>query len=333
MESLLPIIWYGIICMELGLYILLDGGNLGIGLLSLFPQSEKDRAAMLNFLGPIWNANETWLLVAAGTLFGAFPAVYAIGLNALYIPGMIIVVGLILRAVSFEFHAHSTLKKLWSRIFGVASALVVLGQGLALGGLIGGMKIVDGHFGGTLWDFATPLTGLITVGIFFSYLVLGYAHLIRDAEYVNTKETFPKILGAAAVTFIALFGATYLLPNTSYLFFERWTVAPSMYLLWADAAVIGLLSLMLAWDIFRKRHPEHIYFYCLAIFVAGSIGMLIGTYPYLVPGQVTIFEAASPDSTLSFMLWGIGPILPIILLYNYYLMKLFGRNRVGTGEY
>ncbi len=324
-NSLLPIVWYFIICGELALYILLDGANLGIGLLSLLPQQESERSHMLGILGPIWNANETWLLVAAGTLFGAFPAVYAIGLNALYVPGMIIVIGIIGRAVSFEFYAYATNKKVWGRVFGIASLIMVVGQGSALGGLLSGISIVDGHFGGTLWDFATPLTLLIAVGIFCGYAVLGYAYLIKEERYANKNESFSRILMYAGLTFIVLLLATFFLPETNYLFFVRWSTAPSKYALYAIAVAIGLVALMFGYDALRKRHPERLYYQCLALFLLGTTGMLVGTYPYLVPASVTIFDAASPASTLEFMLWGIGPLLPIILAYNWYLHRIFSR--------
>lgn len=147
-DAILPIIWFFIISGELALYAILDGANLGIGLLSLLPQPEDRRALMLHTLGPIWNANETWILVAAGSLFGAFPAVYSITLNALYIPGMIILIGVILRAVSFEFYDYSENKRLWGDVFGIGSLLAVIGQGLFFGGLLSGITIVDQHFAG-----------------------------------------------------------------------------------------------------------------------------------------------------------------------------------------
>lgn len=333
-DELLPIIWYCIICGELLLYILLDGANLGVGLISLFPQQEKERSHMLNVLGPIWNANETWLLVAVGTMFGAFPLVYSVGLNALYVPGVVVLIGLIGRAVSFEFHVYGRNKGLWTRLFGVASFVVVIGQGLLFGGLLSGIRVADGHFAGTLWDWATPLTALITIGISFGYLVLGYSFLIRRMKYDNTHETFDHILITAGATGLALVGATFLLPNINYLFFTRWTTAPTMYFLFVDAACIGLLVFGLLYNVWRKRNPAHIYYYCLGIFALGALGMLMGTYPYLLPPYVSIFDAASPANTLRFMLWGIGPLLPIILAYNYYISRIFqapGTRHHGEG--
>ena len=324
--SILPVIWYFLICAELALYILLDGANLGSGIVSLFPQKEAQRASMLSTLSPIWNANETWLLVAAGTLFGAFPEVYSIGLNALYAPSVVILIGLLLRAVSFEFHAYATNKALWTRVFGIGSLITAIGHGLLVGGLLSGITITDGHFGGTAYDWFTPLTFLITIGTVSSYVVLGYAYLIGRMKYENQQETFSRLVKTAGLTFIALLGATVFLPKTNYIFLTRWTTYPSMYYLAMIAFLIGIFSLLLAYYVIRKIHPERLYELCLSIFALGFAGMLIGTYPYMIPPTLTLFEAASPDNTLAFMLWGIGPILPIVLGYNYYLHKIFSNS-------
>jgi cytochrome d ubiquinol oxidase subunit II len=322
-DAILPIIWFAIICTELALYALLDGANLGIGMISLFPQPEKKRELILHTLGPMWNANETWLLVAAGSLFGAFPMVYSITLNALYIPGMIIVVGLILRAVSFEFYDYSDDKRLWGTAFGVGSLLTVVGQGCLFGGLLSGITVVNGHFGGTIFDWMTPLTLLIAIGFFFSYAVVGYAYLIKKTDYEITNEAFSRIITAALITFVSLLGATLYLPKTNYLFFERWTTAPTNTALFVLGVGIGIASILLGYFTVKRQHHELIYFLCLGIFALGYLGMLIGVYPYMLPPNLTLFEAASPASTLRFMLYGIGPLLPIIFAYNWYLAYVF----------
>lgn len=323
-DAILPIIWFVIICTELALYAILDGANLGVGMLSLLPQPEKKRSLIIHTLGPIWNANETWLLVAAGTLFGAFPPVYSIVLNALYIPGMIIVVGLILRAVSFEFYdVVDASKTLWGRSFGIGSLLTVLGQGMLFGGLLSGIPLVAGRFAGGPFTWATPLTLLITVGFFFAYAVVGYAYLIKRTDYELVNETFPRIAFAAAVTLIALLSATFVLPNTNYVFFERWGTAPASSILITIALLIAVSIITLAYTTIKRKNPALIYYLSLAIFAFGYLGMLVGTYPYMIPPNMTIFEAASPANTLRFMLYGIGPLLPVVLAYNWYLSHVF----------
>ncbi len=328
---MLPIIWFAIICTELALYALLDGANLGIGMLSLFPQPEQKRALILHTLGPMWNANETWLLVAAGSMFGAFPAVYSIMLNALYIPGMIIVVGLILRAVSFELYDFSEAKKFYGTTFGIGSLLTVIGQGCLFGGLLSGIKIVDGNFGGSTFDWMTPLTLLIAIGFFFAYTVVGYAYLIKKMHYELVHETFSRIALAAGGTLIALLGATIILPTTNYTFFERWTTPPASNILFLLAGGIIIAVMLLAYNTVKQKHHEQIYFLCLAIFALGYLGMIVGVYPFMLPPSLTLFEAASPTSTLRFMLYGIGPLLPIIFAYNWYLAFVF-KKEAKEGE-
>ena len=329
-DALLPIIWFGIICTELALYAILDGANLGVGMLSLFPQPEKKRSLIIHTLGPIWNANETWLLVAAGSLFGAFPLVYSTMLNALYVPGMVIVVGLILRAVSFEFHdVVDANKALWSKAFGIGSLLTVLGQGMLFGGILSGIPMAAGRFAGGPFTWATPLTLLITIGFFFAYAMVGYAYLIKRAHYEIKHETFSRISLTAAMAFVALLGATLVLPKTNYIFFERWTMSPTSSILFAIAGLIALAVILLTSVTMTHKHKGVIYYLCLAIFALGYVGMLVGTYPYMLPPVVTLFDAASPASTLRFMLYGIGPLLPIIFAYNWYLAYVF---RDGSKE-
>ena len=203
--------------------------------------------------------------------------------------------------------------------------LLVIGQVSALGGLLSGILITDGHFAGTLWDFATPLTLLIAIGIFCGYAVLGYTYLIKEERYANTRESFTRILTYAGLTGVALLLATLLLPRTNYLFFTRWSTPPSMYALYVIAAAIVLVACMFGYDAIRMRYPARLYYECLALFALGTLGMLVGTFPYLVPASVTIFDAASPAGTLTFMLWGIGPLLPIILAYQWYLHRIFSK--------
>lgn len=332
-DALLPVIWYCIICAELGLYVLLDGANLGIGIISLFSQEESSRSRTMSVLGPIWNANETWLLVAVGSLFGAFPEAYSIGLNALYVPGVIALLGIIGRAVSFEFHAYAHDRRAWSRIFGVSSLLLAAGHGFLLGGLLSGIAVQNGVFAGTLWDWFNPLSCIITIGIVFSYLVLGYAYLLSRAGSGEREVVFSRILEAALVVFITLFAATFMLPGVHYIFFERWSTPPAMYILYTVAFFIAALSLALGAELWHRRHPERIYWYCLGIFSLGALGMLVGTYPYLLPPAVSLFEAASPAATLRFMLYGLGPLLPVILAYHYYLHRVFSGSPSQNGSY
>ena len=321
--EVLATLWFLAIGLMVVLYILLDGGDLGIGILSLLPQKEGERDVMMHIMGPIWDANETWLVVAGGMLFGAFPLAYAIALPALYIPVMCMLFGLILRAASFEFHAFATKKRIWSFMFGFGSLLAAVGQGAAIGGLLSGINIVDGQFGGGAFDFLTPLTLLVTVGIIMSYVFVGYAYLIKKTGSETSPGTYLKILITGAVTGVALLGATLLLPSKSYLFFTRWTMYPTNYLLFGITGLMGVFSLWLIILVFRKHCGPMLHNLCLVIFVLAMLGILVGVFPYIIPPSLTIYDAASSRQTLEFMFVGLGPLIPIILAYNYYLHKIF----------
>ncbi|MDR3570762.1 MAG: cytochrome d ubiquinol oxidase subunit II [Candidatus Pacebacteria bacterium] len=320
--TLLAQIWFAIICLEAALYVVLDGGNLGIGMLSLVPQPEHERETIMRAFGPMWDANETWLLIAAATTYGAFPMVYSIALNALYIPAFVFGVGLVLRVASYEFYCSSG-QRLWRFLFGVASLLAVVGQGFLLGGFISGISIANGHFAGGPLDWATPVTALFTLGIVFGYLVLGYTRLINFASYELSPNALLQLSSATVIAACALIAGALLLPHANYLYFDRWTVLPSAYILYVIAACIAIVCAAFAYNVLTKTHVRELYYLSMAIFALGFVGMIVGVYPYILPPNVTIFEAASSPATQVFMLWGIGPILPIVLVYNYYIRRIF----------
>ena len=322
MTTWLPIVWFLIIGLEVVLYMLLDGTNLGVGLLSLLPQTDKRRSVLMHVFGPMWDANETWLLIAAATTYGAFPIVFSVVLNALYIPAMTLGAGLILRVASYEFYAHTKkTKRLWGILFGIGSLLAIIGLGLLLGGLLSGIQMTNGHFSGGPFDWATLVTFLITAGIITSFVVLGFAHLARQPKVV-TKKGFERILLFGILTFALLATATAVLPNTNYLFLSRWSDPQYTYILWGVVGLIGASTALLGYAI-HKRDTKLIPWLCNTIFIIGFFGIVVGTFPYILPPNITIFDAASAPNTQIFMLWGIGPILPIVLIYNYYIGRLF----------
>ena len=329
-DILLANLWFAAVCLEVALYVLLDGADLGMGVLSLLPHKETDRSLIMHTVGPIWDANETWLVIAGGTLFGAFPLAYGIILNALYVPVMLLLFGLILRAVSFEFHAFSDNKKLWSFVFGLGSLIAVLAQGAAIGGILGGIPIVNGQFAGSIFSWFTPLTFFITLGVLMSYVVVGYAYLIRKTDHELHGESFRRVFISAGVTFVTLLAATLVLPHSSYLFFTRWTTEPTRTILYGIAALIGFLSLFLIADVLKQHRGPRIHTLCLFIFGAAFAGMLVGVFPYIIPSNLTIYEAAASHKTLTFMLYGLGPLIPIVLAYNFYLYRVFRKDLPGS---
>ncbi|MDB4992420.1 MAG: cytochrome d oxidase cyd, subunit [Parcubacteria group bacterium] len=259
-QDWLPALWFFTVALEIGLYLMLDGADLGIGILSLFTRTENNRGIMMQVIGPIWDANETWLVVAAGTLFGAFPLAYGIILSALYIPVMILIFGLILRAVSFEFYHFAKRKHIWGRLFGIGSLMAAVGQGFLAGGLVSGIVISNDMFAGGSFDWATPIACGITVSIVIAYLITGRAYLLRrmTTSGALTRLIYPSALAVLAVAF-------------------------------------GTVTIILL--------------------------------PNIVPPSITIYTAAASHKTLVFMLYGIGPLIPIIFAYNIYLYRVFSDER------
>lgn len=318
----LPTIWLIIICIEVGLYIMLDGMDLGIGVLTLVPQEMQKRSLMLHAIGPIWNANETWLVIASGTLFGAFPLAYGVILNALYIPITIMLFGLILRAVSFEFREHA-LKRFWTTMFGVGSMLVIIGQGFVAGGILNGIVVYDNQFAGGIFDWFSPLSICMTIGILMSYVVVGYAYLIKKAHYELSERSFSRIVVASLVSFVGFFAATLLLPKLFDLFYFKWTTMPTSFFLFLLAGIIAILSATLLYGALRRRFLDKLHALCLGIFACAGLGMIIAAFPYIIPPSITVYDAASSPATQRFMLWGLGPLLPIVMAYNWYMYRVF----------
>ncbi|MHB8652050.1 MAG: cytochrome d ubiquinol oxidase subunit II [Minisyncoccota bacterium] len=327
MIEILPYVWFFIICFEITLYVVLDGADLGIGLLSLLPQSERERSLMMHVIGPIWDANETWLVVAGGTLFGAFPMVYSVVLNALYAPIMIMVFGLVIRAAAFEFHEYAERKHFWGLMFGLGSLLAVVGQGLAVGGILNGITVADGRFAGNAFDWFSPFAIIIAISVIFSYATLGYAYLVQKTSHELLHESFRNVVFVALVPLFAFLGTATLLPHAKYLFFNRLSTEPTRSLMLTIGSAIIILSLLLLNGALRKRRGKNLYYYCLGMFVLVLSGFIVGTFPYIIPPDVTIASAASPARTLIFMLYGIGPLIPIVLVYNTYLYRVFRDER------
>ncbi|MGE5541320.1 MAG: cytochrome d ubiquinol oxidase subunit II [Bacillota bacterium] len=322
-DPTLSLLWFLAIGLAVALYIILDGADLGLGILSLLPQKEEHRAVMMHTLGPIWDANETWLVIAGGMLFGAFPGAYSIVLSALYIPVMAMIFGLVLRAASFEFHALSENKRVWSFFFGFGSILAAIGQGFAVGGVLSGITVADGQFAGSAFDFLTPLSFLVTVGILMSYVFVGYAYLIKKTGKETTPGMFARILVTGAVTGAALLSATLFLPTKNYVFFTRWTTYPTNYALFAIAGVMAILSLWLILLVLKKHAGPMLHNLSMAIFVFAMLGMVVGVFPYIIPPTLTIYDVSASRATHLFMLVGLGPLIPIVLAYNYYLHRVF----------
>ncbi|MCX7595545.1 MAG: cytochrome d ubiquinol oxidase subunit II [Fischerella sp.] len=335
METLsyfLPQVWFGILALFLFLYVMLDGFDLGVGILSLTASTEERRSILMTSLSNVWDANETWLVLMGGGLFGAFPLAYSTILNALYIPIILMVFGLIFRAVAFEFREQAKRKLFWNFAFGAGSFLAALGQGFALGGVLKGIQVDEaGHFIGTTWDWLSWQTVLVALTLIQGYVLIGSTYLVWKTTG-ELQETHYKTAKIAAVT--TLIGAILITIGTPifYEYARERLLNPPLVYIFAVIPLLGvwLISLLLR-SLFRKEERAP-FIWTILLFLLTFIGLAMVVFPYIIPTQITIYEAAADPSALVFMIILIGALIPVMLFYNIYQYIVF-RGKVTGGHY
>lgn len=328
----LPQVWFGILALFLFLYVMLDGFDLGVGILSLTASTEERRSILMTSLSNIWDANETWLILMGGGLFGAFPLAYGTILTALYIPILLMIFGFIFRGVAFEFREQANRKLFWNLAFGGGSFLAALGQGFALGGVFAGIKVDEsGHFIGTTWDWLNFPSIVVALTLIQGYVLIGSTYLIWKTSG-ELQATHYKTAKLAAVT--TLIGAILITISTP-VFYEyarnRLFHQPQIYIF----ALIPLLGALLIWLLLQslnKKEERAPFIWAILIFLLTFIGLALVVFPYIIPTQITIYEAAADPSALVFMLIFIGGLIPVMLFYNIYQYVVF-RGKVTGGEY
>jgi len=321
-HSLLANIWFFIIGLMLFLYVILDGFDLGVGILFLFTRNEKHRAIMMTSLESIWDANETWLVLLGGSLFGAFPLVFAIMLQSLYIPVMVMLFALIFRGVAFEFRHQSRNKAPWNLAFGCSSLLASLAQGIAFGGLISGLGITEGNFQGNVWEWFTPLSALVALGVATGYTLLGAAYLIIKTEGAIQRKSIAQSYVAAILEIVLVITVVIWASRFNPYFAARWADTVTGHYLDFFLVLAVFAFIMLMWSL-RRGFELRTFFWSVIIFLASFTAVTIGYYPYMIPASITLTDAASSSKTLIFMLSGIGLLIPVMLIYSGYQYLVF----------
>jgi len=332
MAAFLLLLWYFLLVVTVTLFIILDGADLGIGVLSL-GAVEPRRSVMLAAIGPLWYANETWLVIGGATLFGAFPLAYGVILSSLYIPAMMLLFGLIFRAVSIEFRSHSGHKHLWGIAFGMGCLLATVGQGFIFGGLFSNLKIEGGSFAGGPWDWLNVTSVIIAVGVMAAYAMMGAAHLVRKTEGDGRIQNRRLLIGSASValaSFVTVI-AVMLTGNTPVSLI--WSEPPQVYFvpLFFLITLLGFIMLLISSRCGKSDKTPYIW--AIVVFLGIAAVTIGGIFPYFIPFSLSIGKAASPQSSLVFMLFGAGIILPIIIIYNMYVHGVFaGKVYVDEAE-
>jgi cytochrome d ubiquinol oxidase subunit II len=325
----LPLIWAGIIGVAVALYVILDGFDLGIGMLFPFAKDDAERDRMLAAIAPFWDGNETWLVLGGGGLLVAFPRAYSIIMPAFYLPIIVMLLALVFRGVTFEFRSIAHRKPIWNAVFAAGSTLAGFCQGLILGGLVQGVKIEGGGFAGGPFDWATPFGAMCGVGVVAGYALLGATWLMlkTDGDMAERAAAKAKVLLVAVLVFMA--AVSIFTPLTTPRIAERWFTLPNLFYL-SPVPVLTALIAIAAWRWIGQRREAAPFLATIALFLLGYLGLAISTFPYIVPPDLTIRAAAAAPSSQAFMLIGTVVMLPIILGYTALAYWLF-RGKVAEG--
>ncbi len=331
----LTIAWALLLAFAVYVYVVLDGFDLGIGILYPFFPEKQDRDLMMNTVAPVWDGNETWLVLGGGGLFAAFPMAYAIIMPAVYPLIIAMLLGLIFRGVAFEFRWRATSRftqKLWDFAFICGSVAAALTQGMILGALLQGIEVDGRAYGGGWLDWLTPFTILCGFAVVCGYALLGACWLNWRIEghAQHQVRVLARIFGFATVGFIA--AVSIATPFLEQEYFQRWLAWPNVLEVAPVPILVVGLVLWLARELFTDRNDWMPFVITLALFLLCFIGLGVSMWPYIIPTEVTLWDAASPESSQLFMFVGAVVLVPIILAYTIYAYWVFrGKLRHGEG--
>ncbi|QNA84435.1 cytochrome d ubiquinol oxidase subunit II [Sphingomonas sp. So64.6b] len=328
----LATVWAFIIAFAVFAYVVLDGFDLGIGI--LFPAfgvgEERDQA--MNAIAPVWDGNETWLVLGGGGLMAAFPLAFAIVMPALYPPIIAMLLGLVFRGVAFEFRWRDPRHRaFWDFAFTAGSVIAALAQGIALGALLQGIEVDGRAYGGGWLDWLTPFTALTGLSVVAGYALLGATWLILKTEGGAQKHAYRLAKWSGVLTLAAIAAVSLATPFLDHDYYSRWFQMPGLLLTAPVPVLIAILSLTF-WRALGRGAQSLPFLLVLAVFALCFVGLGISMYPFIVPDQVTIWQAAAPESSQIFMLIGAGVMVPIILAYTGWAYWVF-RGKVGTDGY
>ena len=330
MEWYLPVIWAALIGTAVVMYVILDGFDLGIGILFPFARNEAERSQMMRSVAPFWDGNETWLVLGGGGLWVAFPKAYGVVMPAFYLPVIVMLLALVFRGVAFEFRTVSRSKIWLSVAFAISSTIATFAQGVILGGLIEGIPVRDGAFTGGSFAWATPFALLCGLSLIAGYGLLGATWLAMktDGSVAERARGQAKMLLLTVLIFMA--AVSLWTPLAEQRIAARWFSLPNFYFLW-PVPVITALTAFLAWRWIESGREVLPFLATIALFLLGFLGLVISNFPYLVPPSLTIWDTAAAPASQIFMLLGTLLLLPIILGYIGFIYWLF-RGKVREGE-
>jgi cytochrome d ubiquinol oxidase subunit II len=318
----LTVFWAGVIAVSILIYVILDGFDLGVGILFGTTRAEEHRQEMLNTIAPFWDGNQTWLVIIGASLFAAFPVVYAVFLGAFYIPMLLLLIGLIFRGVAFEFRGRAKgMLAVWDWGFFLGSTLVGFVQGAAVGALMRGVPVVDGQFAGHALDWVHPFPVLTGAGMVLGYALLGAGWLVFKGEGALRDWAYARIPWLAVAVLVVL-----ILAFTVSVTFDAGAIAQSNLrarswgLIFPIAGVAALLGAVAAARARRDGLPVAL---TTLLFVAAYLTLGVMFWPYMIPYTITVADAASPDASLQFLFYCGIIVLPVIVVYTFGVYRVF----------
>jgi cytochrome d ubiquinol oxidase subunit II len=329
----LPLLWAVIIAFGLMMYVFMDGFDLGIGILSPFVREREDRDLMVNTVAPVWDGNETWLVLGGAALLAAFPLAYAVILSALYVPLLLMLAGLIWRGVAFEFRfkADEGHRPFWDKAFAWGSYIATFFQGVAIGAFINGFEVADGVYAGGPFVWLTPFSLFTGLGLVVAYALLGATWLVMKTDG-HLQSRMRQLARPAALVLLAVIAVVSLwTPYTHPDVAARWFTLPNTIFF----APVPILVVLATWALLRvldRGANAAPFVLALGLLFLGYTGLAISLWPHAIPPAVTIWEAASPPQSQGFTLIGALFIIPFILMYtswSYYVFR--GKIRAGEG--
>ncbi len=320
----LAVAWAFLLAIAVYIYVVLDGFDLGIGMLfALYPE-RRDRDVLMNSVAPVWDGNETWLILGGGGLFAAFPLAYAILMPALYMPITLMLLALIFRGVAFEYRWRTERwRKWWDRAFISGSAAAAFAQGVSLGAILQGVTVDGRAYGGGWWEWLSPFSVLTGISVMAGYTLLGATWLVMktEGELQARARRHALAFGGATVGFILL--VSLATPFLDAAYHERWLEAPGIFIAAPVPIAVGVLTVLFFRSLMKRNDDYRPFVIALVIFGLCFLGLGVSMWPYVIPTEVTIWDAAAPHSSQLFMFVGAVILIPIILAYTAYAYWVF----------
>ncbi len=328
----LPMFFAFIIAFAILAYVVMDGFDLGVGILFPFLPVGRERDSAINSVAPVWDGNETWLVMGGGGLLAAFPLAYGMILSALYAPIIAMLLALVFRGVAFEFRWRDPRHRpLWDVAFTGGSIVAALAQGITLGALLQGIAVQNRTYAGGWFDWLTPFSLLVGVSLLCGYALLGSTWLVMKSEGSLQERCYRLAFRLAIATIVAMAAVSAATPFLRDAYWLRWFAWPQVLFTAQVPVLVAIVTFVLFWSL-RRGHHYTPFLMTLALFVLGLAGLGISLYPYVVPPSVSIWDAAAPHDSLKFMLPGVLVMVPIILAYTGYSYWVF-RGKTGHEGY